>query len=133
MAEKLVVGLSISLSIACIITEHYTQMKIHLLVQNSRTSAVRFMNQRAIRKKNKKNGTLQLLCILYPSVHPGEVSISDISCADSKLSKNPLWNCADNEKVTEAGEKSPHVVAVGSNVVVVLSLTASAQCPKRPL
>lgn len=29
-----------------------------------------------------------------PDVHPGEVSISDISGAGSKLSKNPLWNCA---------------------------------------
>ncbi|CAI9787769.1 unnamed protein product [Fraxinus pennsylvanica] len=29
-----------------------------------------------------------------PNVHPGEVSISDISGAGSKLSKNPLWNCA---------------------------------------
>ncbi|KAL2549216.1 Homoserine kinase [Forsythia ovata] len=94
MAEKLVVVLSISLSISCIVTEHYTQMKIHLLVQNSRASAVRFMNQRAIRKKNKKNGTLQLLCILYLSVHPGKVSISDIYGVGSKLSKNPLWNCA---------------------------------------
>ncbi|KAL0361284.1 UNVERIFIED_CONTAM: Homoserine kinase [Sesamum radiatum] len=29
-----------------------------------------------------------------PEVHPGEVSISHISGAGSKLSKNPLWNCA---------------------------------------
>ncbi|WCJ38936.1 homoserine kinase [Euphorbia peplus] len=31
-----------------------------------------------------------------PSVHPGEISISDISGthASKKLSKNPLWNCA---------------------------------------
>ncbi|KAJ0011359.1 hypothetical protein Pint_34086 [Pistacia integerrima] len=28
-----------------------------------------------------------------PSVHPGEISISEIS-GHSKLSKNPLWNCA---------------------------------------
>ncbi|KAL3632725.1 hypothetical protein CASFOL_025709 [Castilleja foliolosa] len=29
-----------------------------------------------------------------PNVRPGEISISDISGAGSKLSKNPLWNCA---------------------------------------
>lgn len=29
-----------------------------------------------------------------PDVHPGEVSISDISGAGKKLSRNPLWNCA---------------------------------------
>ncbi|XP_009763349.1 homoserine kinase-like [Nicotiana sylvestris] len=29
-----------------------------------------------------------------PDVHPGEVSISDISGAGKKLNKNPLWNCA---------------------------------------
>ncbi|GFP91193.1 homoserine kinase [Phtheirospermum japonicum] len=29
-----------------------------------------------------------------PNVHPGELSISHISGAGSKLSKNPLWNCA---------------------------------------
>lgn len=29
-----------------------------------------------------------------PNVHPGEISISEISPNISKLSKNPLWNCA---------------------------------------
>ncbi|KAL2488761.1 Serine hydroxymethyltransferase [Forsythia ovata] len=70
------------------------------VVQISRASAVRFMNQRAIQKKNKKNGTLQLLYILYPSVHLGEESISDISGAGSKLSKNPLWKCAGIAAIT---------------------------------
>lgn len=29
-----------------------------------------------------------------PDVHPGNLSIANISGADGKLSKNPLWNCA---------------------------------------
>ncbi|KAL8490336.1 hypothetical protein ACS0TY_025524 [Phlomoides rotata] len=46
-----------------------------------------------------------------PDVHAGEVSISDISGAGSKLSKNPLWNCAGIAAI--AVMKMLHIRSVG--------------------
>ncbi|KDP37528.1 hypothetical protein JCGZ_05967 [Jatropha curcas] len=58
-----------------------------------------------------------------PSVHPGEISISDITGthASKKLSKNPLWNCATIAAI--AAMKMLNIRSVG------LSLTLEKGLP----